>query len=75
MKVSVSLAANDVAFLDAYARAEGYGSRSAALQQAVRLLRSSQLGAAYAAAWDEWRDSGEGDAWEALSADGLGPGA
>jgi Arc/MetJ-type ribon-helix-helix transcriptional regulator len=72
MKVSVSLPGEDVEFLDAYARDRGLESRSAALQRAVRLLRTAELGGAYEAAWREWDDSGEAEAWEATTADGLG---
>jgi Arc/MetJ-type ribon-helix-helix transcriptional regulator len=46
MKVSVSLPEEDVAFLDARAHAQGYGSRSAVVHEAVRLLRASELTAA-----------------------------
>ena len=73
MKVSVSLPEEDVEFLDAYAQAKGYPSRSAAVHRAVRLLKASDLGAAYEDAWDEWEDAGEPEAWEATAADGLGP--
>jgi len=72
MKVSVSLPSDDVAFLDAYAAALGYGSRSAVLHKAVRLLRSSELGPAYEDAWDEWSLAGEEAAWDASVGDGLG---
>jgi Arc/MetJ-type ribon-helix-helix transcriptional regulator len=72
MKVSVSLPGEDVEFLDAYARDRGLESRSAALQRAVRLLRTAELAGAYEAAWREWDDSGEAEAWEATTADGLG---
>ena len=68
MKVSVSLPDADVAFLDEFVAESGLDSRSAAVQQAIRLLRSSALGASYAAAWDEF----EGTEWETTSADGLG---
>ncbi|MBA3619676.1 MAG: ribbon-helix-helix domain-containing protein [Actinomycetota bacterium] len=71
MKVSVSLPEDDVAFLDAYARAQGYGSRSAVVHQAVRLLRVGELGEAYEDAWREWTSSGEADAWEAAISDGV----
>ncbi len=70
MKVSVSLPDSDVEFLDAYARDQGYGSRSAALHEAVRLLRAAELGDAYADAWREWSDSGEADLWESVTGDG-----
>lgn len=71
MKLSVSLPHEDVAYLDDFARREGLPSRSAALHRAVRLLRSTALGAEYAAAWREWEESGEGPAWDAATADGL----
>ncbi|MEY2565752.1 MAG: hypothetical protein QOE35_281 [Actinomycetota bacterium] len=72
MKVSVSLPDEDVDFLDAYADAQGFASRSAVLHKAVRLLRASELGPAYEQAWDEWSAGGNGDAWEATTGDGLG---
>jgi Arc/MetJ-type ribon-helix-helix transcriptional regulator len=71
MKLSVSLPDDDVAYLDAYAEAQGLGSRSAALQRAVRLLRASELGAAYEDAWSEWLDTDDADLWDAVSSDGL----
>jgi hypothetical protein len=71
MKLSVSLTDEDVAYLDAYAHAEGLGSRSAALQRAVRLLRATELGTAYEGAWEEWRQSEDAELWERSTADGL----
>jgi len=55
MKISMSLPNEDLAFLDAYVEEKGLPSRSAALHKAIRLLRASGLGAAYEAAWSEWR--------------------
>jgi len=72
MKVSVSLLGDDLQFLDEYAREQGLGSRSAALQRAVRLLRTAELGGTYEAAWGEWAAEGEADAWESTTGDGLG---
>lgn len=72
MKLSVSLPDEDIAFLDSYAAAQGITSRSAALHEAVRLLRASELGPAYEAAWDEWAQGGDAEAWDATSGDGLG---
>ncbi len=72
MKVSVSLPDEDVEFLDAYAEAQGYPSRSAALHKAVRLLRASELGPAYEQAWDEWLADEEAQLWESTTSDGLG---
>ncbi|CAN5477478.1 type II toxin-antitoxin system antitoxin MazE9 [soil metagenome] len=71
MKVSVSLPADDVRFLDEFAQQRGLDSRSAALQRAVRMLRTSELGAAYASAWEEWSETGEADAWQVSVGDGL----
>jgi Arc/MetJ-type ribon-helix-helix transcriptional regulator len=71
VKVSVSLPSEDVEFVDQYAKKEGYDSRSAVLHKAVRLLRASQLGAAYEDAWRDWSDGGEEALWESTSADGL----
>lgn len=72
MKVSVSLPDDDVEYLDAYARERGLESRSAAVHKAVRLLRASELGAAYEEAWAEWEASDDATLWDNASADGLG---
>ena len=72
MKVSVSLPAEDVEFLDAYAKSQGFASRSAVVHKAVRLLRASELGAAYEDAWTEWSGNGDADLWEVTAADGVG---
>ncbi|MGV8976607.1 MAG: ribbon-helix-helix domain-containing protein [Cellulomonas sp.] len=71
MKLSVSLSEDEVAALDKYAHAAGLSSRSAAIQQAIRLLGNPELEDAYAAAWDEWESSGDAAAWESTAADGL----
>jgi Arc/MetJ-type ribon-helix-helix transcriptional regulator len=71
MKLSVSLSDDDVVFLDSYAERQGMSSRSAALQKAVRMLRSSELGPAYREAWTEWESSGEAAVWDSVVGDGL----
>ena len=71
MKISVSLPDEDVEFLDEYAKTQGFESRSAVVRSAVRILKSSKLGDAYADAWKEWADSDESEAWDAVAADGL----
>ena len=71
MKVSVSLPSDDVEFLDQYAADHGIGSRSAAVQRAVRLLRTTGLGAAYEAAWNEWERGDDAPLWASTDADGL----
>jgi Arc/MetJ-type ribon-helix-helix transcriptional regulator len=71
VKLSISLPAEDVAVLDEYTRTAGLPSRSAAVQYAIRQLRLPDLEQNYAAAWDNWEASGEQDAWDTTSADGL----
>jgi Arc/MetJ-type ribon-helix-helix transcriptional regulator len=71
MKVSVSLPSDDVDFLDSYADSKGIASRSAVLHKAVRLLRASELGAAYEDAWTSWSIEDDGVAWESTVGDGI----
>ena len=71
MKLSISLSADDVQRIDAYARSSGLPSRSAVVQFALRLLADADLEKDYAAAWDEWEASGEQAAWEGTVGDGL----
>ena len=71
MKVSISLPADDVEFLDAYAQSQGIESRSAVVHKAVRMLRVSELGEAYEEAFTSWDDEGEASAWDAVTTDGL----
>jgi len=71
MKISISLPDDDVQFLDEYAQDQGYTSRSAVVLTAVRILRSSKLGDAYADAWAQWEDSGEAGVWNHTASDGL----
>lgn len=71
MKVSVSLPGADVQFLDEYVKEQGLDSRSAALQRAVRLLRTVGLGGTYAAAWEEWAAQDDSALWESTTGDGL----
>ncbi len=71
MKVSVSLNAADLAFLDDYVRSSKAPSRSAVLHEAVRLLRERQLGDAYEEAWSEWAASGDAPGWDLISGEGL----
>lgn len=70
MKLSVSLPDGDVEFIDQYANEHDVDSRSAVVHRAISLLRSNELGADYAAAWEEWASS-DGELWEATAADGL----
>ena len=70
MKVSVSLPADDIDFVDSYAREHG-ATRSAVMHEAVELLRHRDLAADYEAAHDEWVAGGEADLWSAVTSDGL----
>jgi Arc/MetJ-type ribon-helix-helix transcriptional regulator len=72
MKVSVSLPAEDVAFLDEYVQSQGIESRSAAVHKAVKLLRTSELADAYEDAFRSWADEDDSAVWEAVTGDGLG---
>ena len=63
MKLSVSLPEDDVDFLDGLVMEGTSESRSAAVQLAIRTLRTSKLEVAYEAAWQEWNDTGEAEAW------------
>jgi Arc/MetJ-type ribon-helix-helix transcriptional regulator len=71
VKLSVSLRDDDVEFLDDYVQRSGAGTRSAAIQRAIRLLRASDLESEYAQAIDEWLASGEAESWEPSTGDGL----
>lgn len=46
-------------------------TRSAALNRAVRLLRSLGRRAAYEQAWGEWSAGEDSDIWEAAVGDGV----
>ncbi|MCT2583264.1 ribbon-helix-helix domain-containing protein [Actinophytocola gossypii] len=70
MKLSVSLPAEDVAFVDEYVERTGEPSRSSAIQRAIALLRVAELEDEYARAFDEV-DEAETAAWERASGDGL----
>jgi Arc/MetJ-type ribon-helix-helix transcriptional regulator len=71
MKVSVSLPGEDVAFLDEYANAHAFPSRSAVVHTAIKALRLGELDDAYRDAWDEWTESGDADLWDTTTGDGI----
>ncbi|MFI6498358.1 ribbon-helix-helix domain-containing protein [Nonomuraea typhae] len=71
MKVSVSIPDEDIAFLDEYAKESGSQSRSAALHDAIKLLRLAKLEEAYTLAFREWDDSEDSALWDAAAGDGL----
>jgi Arc/MetJ-type ribon-helix-helix transcriptional regulator len=71
VKLSVSLPEEDVEYLDTYVAEHPAASRSAALHEAIRLLRLSTLEAAYEAASAEWEAGEDAALWENTAADGL----
>lgn len=71
MKLSVSISEQDVEFLDDYVSSHHVRSRSAAVAQAVALLRAQVLSDSYEQAWAEWESSDDAVAWGAVTADGL----
>lgn len=71
MKLSVSLPDDIVEFIDEQTNSGVYESRSAVLRAAVTVLRQHSITDSYAAAWNEWEQSGEDALWEAVAADGL----
>lgn len=70
MKMSVSLPGEDVAFLDSYAKAHAYTSRSAVVHHAIHALRLGELQDVYGEAWAEWEAAGEAEIWDAVVGDG-----
>jgi metal-responsive CopG/Arc/MetJ family transcriptional regulator len=71
MKLSLSIPEEDVEFLDSYAKSHGAGSRSAAVQQAIRTLRATELASDYEAAFAEWIEDQNDQAWDSTASDGL----
>jgi len=73
MKVHVTARLDErlASFLDAYQREHRLGSRSEALEEAVRALRDKELQREYAVALSELETSGDAEAWDATAADGL----
>ena len=70
MKLSVSLSADDVAFLDRETSGGAFESRSAAIAAGVRLLRERELVDAYRESFTEWARSDDSELWDGASSDG-----
>jgi len=71
VKVSVSLPDADVAYLDEYVENNRVATRSAALHEAIKLLRMSELESAYAEAFEDWEQDEDTALWDATVSDGL----
>ena len=70
MRISVSLPAADVQFLDEVVATEDVVSRSALVHSAIELLRQRRAMDDYAAAFDEWAGN-DSDDWDVVIADGI----
>jgi len=71
VKVSTTISAQDLAFLERYANLHGLPTRAAGFHAAISALRERELAAQYALADEEWYLSGEAAAWECVSGDGI----
>ena len=71
MKLSVSLSEDDVKVLDDYVVQHGLGSRSAALQAAVRALHHEALVQDYVEEFPERHRSEDKQLWDSVSDSGL----
>ncbi|WP_369069916.1 ribbon-helix-helix domain-containing protein [Kineococcus terrestris] len=71
MKLSISLSEADIAALDEHVREAGLPSRSAGVREAIHAVTRQRLEHDYAAAWEEWENSGGREGWEGTTADGL----
>ena len=70
MKLSISLPAEEISFMDGYARSQGIKSRSGVIRAALRNLRTSELADSYASAWAD-ADEEDDRIWDQTSSDGL----
>ncbi len=73
VKISVSLPAGRVEFVDRYTTQNQSRTRSSTIAEAVALLEEREMESAYAAAYDEWKDSEDQALWDTTSNDGLAP--
>ena len=71
MKLSVSLSESDLILLDRCVERDGLASRSAGIQNAIRLLGKADLQDAYAEAWSSWDASEDATVWDSAGADGI----
>ena len=71
MKLSVSLSESDLILLDRCVERDGLASRSAGIQNAIRLLGNADLQDAYAEAWSSWDASEDAAVWDSVVADGI----
>jgi antitoxin MazE9 len=68
-KLSISLPASLVGFVEKYRKTRGLRSRSQVFEEALKLLRNQELEAAYRAASED--DEKTNREWESTISDGL----
>ena len=71
MKLCVSLSESDLILLDRCVERDGSASRSAGIQNAIRLLGEADLQDAYAEPWSSWDASEDTTVWNSAVADGI----
>ena len=71
VRISVSLPAGRVEFVDRYTTRGNGRTRSSTIAEAVALLEEREMESSYAAAYDEWKNSEDQALWETTSNDGL----
>ncbi len=70
-KISISLPADLVYYLDDCIREHKLESRSEVIASALRAMRERELESAYAAASQEWDGSEDAKLWDTALGDGL----
>ena len=72
-KLSVSLNPTRIDFIEQYQSSHQVRTKSEVVDRALELLQQEELKLQYAAAYQEWADSGEEEVWEVTVGDGLEP--
>ncbi len=70
-KLSVSLDPIRIKFIEQYQTSHEVRTKSEVVDRALALLQHEELKLQYAAAYQEWFDSGEAEVWDAVVGDGL----
>ena len=70
-KLSVSLDPTKIKFIEQYQTNHEVRTKSEVVDRALELLQREELKLQYAAAYQEWHDSGEQKIWDAVTGDGL----
>ena len=70
-KLSVSLDPTKIKFIEQYQTNHEVRTKSEVVDRALELLQREELKLQYAAAYQEWHNSGEQKIWDAVTGDGL----